>query len=77
MTTVREYDPLDGRLVRAFSPNGLAQFRKPRGLRFAANGNLCCVARDEVVAFDFASGECLGPIVQLPRLNGQAVTFFP
>jgi hypothetical protein len=26
-----------------------------------------------VVAFDFSSGEFLGPVVQLPRLHGQAL----
>jgi hypothetical protein len=76
VTSVREYDPKDGDLVRVFSPKGKAEFRKPRGLRFAPNGVLYCVARDEVVGFDFASGECLGSIVQLPRLNGQALAFF-
>lgn len=77
VTSVREYDPTDGHLVRVFSPNGKADFCKPRGLRFAANGLLYCVARDEVVGFDFASGECLGAIARLPRLNGQALVFFP
>jgi DNA-binding beta-propeller fold protein YncE len=77
VTTVREYDALDGRLVRVFSPNRLAEFRKPRGLRFAPNGHLFCVAQDEIVAFDFASGECRGVMVRLPRLNGQALAFFP
>lgn len=56
MTTIREYDALDGRLIRIFSPKQLTQFRTPRGLRFAPDGRLCCVAQDEVVAFDFASG---------------------
>ncbi len=77
VTSIREYDTRDGRLVRVFSPNGKAEFRKPRGLRFAPNGLLYCVARDEVVSFDFVSGKCLGPIAQLPRLNGQALVFFP
>jgi hypothetical protein len=77
VTTVREYDAKDGHLVRVLSANGKAEFRKPRGLRFAPNGVLYCVARDEVVRFDFASGECLGAIARLPRLNGQAVAFFP
>ena len=77
VTSVREYDTTDGHLVRVFSPNGKAEFRKPRGLRFASNGLLYCVARDEVVGFDFASGECLGAIARLPRLNGQALVFFP
>ena len=76
VTSVREYDPKDGDLVRVFSPKGKAEFRKPRGLRFAPNGVLYCVARDEVVGFDFASGECLGAIARLPRLNGQALECF-
>ena len=76
VTTVREYNPESGRLVRVFSAKGIAAFRKPRGLRFGPEGNLYCVAQDEVVAFDFASGRCLGAIVQLPRLYGQAVVFF-
>ena len=77
VTSVREYDETDGHLVRVFSPNGRAEFRRPRGLRFAPNGLLYCVARDEIVGFDFASGECLGAIARLPRLNGQALVFFP
>jgi len=77
VTSVREYDETDGHLVRVFSPNGRAEFRNPRGLRFAPNGLLYCVARDEVVGFDFASGECLGAVARLPRLNGQAMVFFP
>ena len=77
MTSVREYDATDGHLVRVFCPTGLAEFRKPRGLRFGPGGHLYCVAQDEVVAFDFASGECLGAVVRLPRLNGQALVFFP
>jgi DNA-binding beta-propeller fold protein YncE len=77
VTTVREYDTTHGHLVRVFSPDGKAEFRKPRGLRFAPNGLLYCVARDEVVSFDFVSGKCLGAIARLPRLNGQALVFFP
>jgi DNA-binding beta-propeller fold protein YncE len=77
VTSVREYDATDGHLVRVFSPNGDAELRKPRGLRFGPDGNLCCAAENEVVAFDFASGECLGAVVRLTRLNGQALAFFP
>jgi hypothetical protein len=77
VTTIREYDALGGHLVRVFSPAGSVEFRKPRGLRFGPDGRLCCVAQDEVVAFDLASGECLGATVRLPRLNGQALVFFP
>lgn len=77
VTSVREYDTTDGHLVRVFSPNGKAGFRQPRGMRFGPDENLYCVAQDEVVAFDFASGACLGAIVRLPRLCGQALVFFP
>jgi DNA-binding beta-propeller fold protein YncE len=77
VTTVREYDAADGHLVRVFSPNGLAEFRKPRGLRFGPDGHLYCVAENEVVAFDFATGACLGTVARLLRLNGQALVFFP
>jgi hypothetical protein len=77
VTTVREYSATDGHLVRIFAPNGLAKFRRPRGLRFGPDANLYCVGQDEVVAFDFASGQCLGAMVRLPRLHGQALVFFP
>jgi DNA-binding beta-propeller fold protein YncE len=77
VTSVREYSVADGRLVRVFSPGGLAEFRGPRGLRFGPGGTLYCVARDEVVAFDFWRGQCLGAVVRYPRLNGQAMAFFP
>ncbi len=77
VTTVREYDASDGHLVRVFSPDGKAAFRKPRGLRFSSSGLLYCVARDEVVSFDFMTGKCRGPVAQLPRLNGQALVLFP
>jgi outer membrane protein assembly factor BamB len=77
MTSVREYDPRDGQLVRVFSAAGLAEFRRPRGLRFGSDGRLYCVAQDEVVSFDPHSGKCLGVAVRFPRLHGQALAFFP
>ncbi len=77
VTTLREYDSESGQLVRVFSAEGMAEFRKPRGLRFGPDGHLYCVAQDDVVAFDFTGGTCLGAVVQFPRLNGQALIFFP
>jgi DNA-binding beta-propeller fold protein YncE len=76
VTTIREYDRAGGRLVRALAPDRGTGFRRPRGLRFGPDGKLYCVAQDEVVAFDFTTGKCLGAVVRLPGLNGQAVIFF-
>jgi hypothetical protein len=53
VTSAREYDTTNRHLVRVFSPSGKAEFRKPRGLRFGPNGLLYCVARDEVIGFEF------------------------
>ncbi|WFU39091.1 hypothetical protein QA640_32575 [Bradyrhizobium sp. CB82] len=44
VTTVREYDRADGRLVRVLLPNDGVRFQKPRGLRFGPHGQLYCVA---------------------------------
>jgi hypothetical protein len=73
VTSVREYDPTTGQLVRVFVPYRSLNFRRPRGLRFGRDGRLYCVGQDHVVAFDFSTGGCLGPVVQMPRLNGQAL----
>ena len=73
VTTVREYDATTGRLVRVFAPDPALEFRRPRGLRFGPDDLLYCVGEDHVVAFDFSTGGFVGPVVQLPRLNGQAL----
>jgi DNA-binding beta-propeller fold protein YncE len=73
LSSVREYDPTTGQLLRVFAPDRSLRFRRPRGLRFGADGRLYCVGEEHVVAFDFSTGACLGPVVQLPRLNGQAL----
>jgi hypothetical protein len=77
VTSVREYDAGTGKLVRVFRPGGSVGFKQPRGLRFAPDGRLFCVARDEVVAFDFDSAKMLGAVIRLPQLHGQALEFFP
>jgi hypothetical protein len=77
VTSVREYEPRTGKLVRVFRPDGSVGFQQPRGLRFAPDGRLFCVARDEVVAFDFNSTKMLGAAVRLTQLHGQALEFFP
>ena len=77
VTSVREYDPVTGQLVRVFAPGPSAGFRRPRGLRFGPGGRLYCVGGDHVVAFDFGTGSFIGPVVQLDRLNGQALVLVP
>jgi DNA-binding beta-propeller fold protein YncE len=71
--TIREYDSSSGRLVRVLTPDPAVKFTRPRGLRFGPGGQLYCVGRDHVVAFDFPTGKFLGVVAELQRLNGQAV----
>jgi DNA-binding beta-propeller fold protein YncE len=75
--TIREYNPSTGRLVRVLTPDPAVKFTRPRGLRFGSEGQLYCVGRDHVVAFDFPTGSFLGVIAGLPRLNGQAILPLP
>jgi hypothetical protein len=75
--SVREYDPVTGQLVRVLAPEASVRFRRPRGLRFGPGGRLYCVGEEHVVAFDFGTGSFIGPVVQLPRLNGQALVLLP
>jgi DNA-binding beta-propeller fold protein YncE len=77
VATVREYDPATGQLVRVFRPARSVGFRRPRGLRFGPGNRLYCVGEDHVVAFDFRTGSFAGPVVQLARLNGQALVLVP
>jgi hypothetical protein len=72
LASVREYDPDSGRLLRVLAPDRSIGFRRPRGLRFPLDDRLYCVGEDHVVAFEFSTGRFLGPVVRLPRLNGQA-----
>ncbi len=77
ITSVREYDAKDGRLVRVMRPGDNVQFSKPRGLRFGPDGLLYCVAKDTVVAFNSETGQCAGVVVEFPDLYGQALVFYP
>ena len=75
VSSIREYERLSGRLVRVFVPDSSLWSRRLRGLRYGPDGRLYCVGQDHVVAFDFVSSRCLGPAVQLSRLNGQALVW--
>ncbi len=77
VTTVREYDPATGQLLRVLMPDRSTGFRRPRGLRFGPGGRLYCTGQDHVVAFDFATGSFAGAVVQFTRLHGQALVFIP
>ena len=76
ISSVREYDSTSGRHVRIFRPDGSILFRNPRGLRFSPDGHLYCVTRDEVVSFDFETGDFSGANVNCSDLFGQALEFF-
>ena len=77
VSSVGEYDPHSGQLVRVLAPERSVGFRRPRGLRFGPGGRLYCVGEEHVVAFDFSTGSFAGPVVQLTRLNGQALVLVP
>jgi hypothetical protein len=62
-STVREYDRERGHLVRVLSPG--MKLQNLRGLRFGRDDHLYCIGRDEIVAFDFKSGEYLGTVARL------------
>jgi hypothetical protein len=73
VVTIREYDPASGDLVRVFAPGRSVNFRQPRGLRLGPDGRLYCVGEAHAIGFDFSTGNFLGPVLQLPRLHGQAL----
>ncbi len=73
VVTIREYDPASGDLVRVFAPDSSVNFRQPRGLRLGSDGNLYCVGEALAIAFDFSTGDFVGPVLRLPRLHGQAL----
>ena len=56
-TTIREYDVANAQLVQIFSARESTSFRRPRRLHFGPDDRLYCVARGEVIALDFASGQ--------------------
>jgi DNA-binding beta-propeller fold protein YncE len=77
ITTVREYLPLSGELVRVLSAPPSVGFARPRGLRFAGDDRLYCVGQHHVVVFQFSTGAFLAVVAQLTDLNGQAIVVIP
>jgi hypothetical protein len=79
LVTDPELSPLDltvvrnGHIVRILAPDPSLNFRRPRGLRLGPDGHLYCVGEAHAIAFDFSTGDFLGPVLQLPRLHGQAL----
>jgi hypothetical protein len=73
VSSIREYDPATGNLVRVLTPDRSLEFQRPRGLRFGADDRLYCVGESHVVVFDFLSGDFIGAPVTLPGLHGQAL----
>jgi hypothetical protein len=43
----------------------------------ARSGLVAAAGEDHVIAFDFANGSFAASVVQLTRLNGQALVFIP
>jgi hypothetical protein len=64
---------MKGASSRAAGHRARREVHQTRGLRFGPGGQLYCVGRDHVVAFDFPTGRFLGVIAELRKLNGQAV----
>ncbi len=73
VVTIREYDPASGELLRVFAPESSVNFASRRGLRLGSDGHLYCVGEAHAIAFDFSTGDFLGPVIGLPRLHGQAL----
>jgi hypothetical protein len=76
-TTIREYLPSTGELVRVLSPPPTVMFSRPRGLRFVGDDLLYCVGQHHVVSFQFSTGAFVGVVAHLRDLNGQAVVVIP
>jgi hypothetical protein len=76
-TTLREYAPSTGELVRVLFPPPSAMFTRPRGLRFVGDDRLYCVGQHHVVSFQFSTGVFIGIVAQLRDLNGQAIVVIP
>ena len=55
----------------------IVAYQKPRGLRFGPHGRLYCAAQDEVIVFNFETGECLGSPDSAPTLKWPGSDVFP
>lgn len=80
-TSVREYDPETGELLRVCEPPDGVDYLNPRGLGIGPDGLLYAssTGNDSVLRFDISGAECtfVDVFIQSPGLNGQALTFVP
>ena len=74
ISSVREYDSICGRLVRIFTRR-VDRLRQPQRPAVRPRRDLYCIARDEVVSFDFETGYFSGAIISCSHLYGQALEF--
>ncbi len=79
ITTVREYDPVSGRLVRVFDAGvdarGERVTRMPRGITFGPDGELYASGADTVVRYKVASGVLDEIVLESPDIGIQSIVF--
>jgi DNA-binding beta-propeller fold protein YncE len=81
VTTVREYDPSSGKLMRVFDAGrdtqGRRLMRHPRGITVGPDGGLYAAGADNVVRYDLETGEFERVVVHAPGMLAQSVILVP